>query len=374
MPAKIRAILHEDWNVLDPEGARMLDAFSDIDGLVEFAHASTTFFDHLKGTFGILAAWDQPEEVRRCGMVHTGYSGDLFQFYLFDSNSEADRAELASIIGKKSEELVYQFGTVDRGGLCQFKQAVDGSVARPACPQDGGNTTVVHRAQGSGLMDITIRDAANILMVTIADYLDQMVDTNGWRDHHQHQDGGKHLYPGDGRPALGFYWFSSICNAIKDHLEVVPTVFNHCQDVLHKKQELQARELYWKVTVQEKTLSEQKQLNMLHKVTQLNHFVAEPHVLLAQIYYRQEKYHQAATEARQALLKFYSLASNWDKRRSYGHWVGFARVLLLRSNRRMEGEFYFPAKAPEDPLYVNHNNLKLTSLRDMNDEMKAREE
>jgi len=92
MPEKIRAILHEDWNILDPKGEEMISKLSTIDGAVEFAHASTTFYEHLKGTFGILAAWDQPEEVRRTGLVHTAYSGDLFQFFLFDANKEEERA------------------------------------------------------------------------------------------------------------------------------------------------------------------------------------------------------------------------------------------------------------------------------------------
>jgi len=94
MPEKIRAILHEDWNVLDPKGEEMISTLSKIDGAVEFAHASTTFYEHLKETFGILVAWDQPEEVRRTGLVHTAYSGDLFQFFLFDANKEEERAEL----------------------------------------------------------------------------------------------------------------------------------------------------------------------------------------------------------------------------------------------------------------------------------------
>ena len=57
MPPKIRAVMHEDWDVLDPKGASMISTMSYIDGAVEFAHASTTFYKHLKGTFGILGAW-----------------------------------------------------------------------------------------------------------------------------------------------------------------------------------------------------------------------------------------------------------------------------------------------------------------------------
>jgi hypothetical protein len=372
MPEKIRAILHEDWNVLDAKGEEMVSTLSTIDGAVEFAHASTTFFEHLKGTFGILAAWDQPEEVRRTGLVHTAYSGDLFQFFLFDANKEEERAELREILGEKGEALTYLFGTVNRGGLCHFKDVVNRVRSDAEC--SAGNQTVHHRTD-VGSWDMEPADAANILMVTIADYLDQMVDTNGWRDHHQIEDGGKQLYPGNGRPALGFYWFSSVCHAIKDYLEVVPTVFNNCEDVLSVEDEEEARDAYWKVTTEEEELSEEEQIELLNKVVSLNIFVAEPHMMLSQIYYRQGRYLEAAIEARSSLAKFYALASNWDKRRSYRHWVGFGRILLLRANRMLEKEeCAFPCVDSENPLYKNYNDLKLTSLREVVKEMKDREE
>jgi len=372
MPEKIRAILHEDWNILDPKGEEMISKLSTIDGAVEFAHARTTFYEHLKGTFGILAAWDQPEEVRRTGLVHTAYSGDLFQFFLFDANKEEERAELRDIIGEKGEVLTYLFGTVNRGGLCHFKDVVNHVRSDVSCPT--GNQTVHHRTD-VGTWDMELVDAANILLVTIADYLDQMVDTNGWRDHHQIEDGGKKLYPGNGRPALGFYWFSAVCNGIKDHLAVVPTIFNNCKDVLSIDDERGARDAYWKITIEEEELSEEEQIEILKQVVILNRYIAEPHMMLSQIYYRQGKYVEAAIEARLALEKFYTLASNWDKRRSFSHWVGFGRVLLLRANRMMEKEgCSFPCVDPSNPLYVNYNDLNLTSLRKVVEEMNEREE
>lgn len=372
MPEHIRAILHEDWDVLDPRGEDMISSLSKIDAAVEFAHASTTFYEHLKGTFGILSAWKQPEVVKRTGLVHTAYSGDLFQFFLFDANKEDDRNQLRDIIGTEAEALTYLFGTVNRGGLCHFKDVVDRVRLHAHCPSD--KQTVHHRST-VGKWDVDPVDAANILMVTIADYLDQMVDTNGWRDHHQMEDGGHQLYPGNGRPALGFYWFSSVCYAIKEHLEVIPPVFNYCQDVISFEDEEKARDAYWKVTIQEANLSQEEQIELLQYTISLNHFVAEPHVMLSQIYYRQGRYLESALEARFALEKFYVLAACWDKRRSFGHWVGFARILLLRSNRMMEKEeCSFPCVDPDHPLYVNYNQLKLTNLRDVIREMKEREE
>jgi hypothetical protein len=374
MPEEIHAIIHEDWDVLDPRGVEMINTMSMIDGAVEFAHARSSFFDHLKGTFSILAAWGQPEEIKRTGLVHTAYSGDLFQFFLFDSNIDDDRSALRTILGEKAEALTYLFGTVDRGSLCQFKEISRN--LRPDATCSANVTQVIeHRGNESGDIEITMKDAAGLLMVTIADYLDQFVDTNGWKDHHQMDNGGSRLYPGNGMPALGFFWFTSICNAIKDHLDVVPSIFNHCETVISYDEDKEARDTYWKVVTEEEDLSEKEQIDLLNKTVSLNPFVGEPNMLLSQIYYRQGKYHESAVEARSALDKFYILASCWDKRRPFEHWIGFSRVMMLRANRMLEGqERSLPCKDPHNPLYVNHNKLELTNLRDAVKEMKAREE
>jgi hypothetical protein len=371
MPSKIHAIIHKDWNVLDPRGEDMMTQLKNIDAAVEFAHARSTFYEHLQGTFGILAAWNQPEVVRRTGLVHTAYSGDLFQFYLFDANSQDERQELRDILETPAEALTYLFGTVHRGGLCDFASVVNQTV-KEATPITGPQV-VHHRIHGEWSMSPV--DAANILLVTIADYLDQMVETNGWRDHHQIEEGASQLYPGDGKPAVGFYWFSAVCYAIKDYLEVVPPIFNDCNTVLTIQDETKARDAYWNVVQHEKSLSEDEQVVLLTDAIKYNPFVAEPHIQLSQLFYRQGHYYQAAVEARFALEKLYVLASAWDKRRNFEYWVGFSRILLLRANRKLEeNTCHLPCTDEHNPLYINYNDLKLTPLRSMMTEMKEREE
>ena len=166
-----------------------------------------------------------------------------------------------------------------------------------------------------------------------------------------------------------------MCNGIKDYLEVIPPIFNNCEAVISYDDDIGARDAYWKVVTEENHLPITEQIELLEKVVSLNPFVGEPHMLLSQIYFRQMEYLKAAQEARSSLQKFFSLASCWDKRRSFEYWVGFSRVLLLRANRMLEGQDYsWPVKDANDPLYMNHNDLKLTSLRDVVAEMKAREE
>ena len=372
MPPKIIAILYEDWDVIDPKGKEMIEKISKIDGAVEFAHARTPFFTHLKGTFGILSAWDQPEEVRRAGLLHTAYSGDLFQFYLFDSNNEEDRDEVKDLLGEQAEALTYLFGTTHRGPLCHFKDVVNNIRPDSVCTTNETHT-IEHRGSESGTWDVDRKTAANILIVTIADYLDQMVESNGWK-HHQSENGGDSLYPGNGIPEVGFYWLSAVCYGIRDHLDVIPSIFNHCQTVISYDDDKQSRDSYWKVVTEERSLTEKEQITLLNTSAILNPFIGEPNMLLSQIYYRQKNYLHAAKEARAALEKFYTLASCWDKRRSFGQWVAFSRMMLLRSNRMLEGqERSIPVKDPNDLNYVNYNKLVLSDLRDVIQEMKARE-
>ena len=97
--------------------------------------------------------------------------------------------------------------------------------------------------------------------------------------------------------------------------------------------------------------------------------------MLSQIFYRQGHYYQAAVEARMALEKYYILASAWDKRRTFEYWVGFARILLLRANRKLEeNSCHLPCADEHNPIFTNYNNLRLTPLRKMFEEMREREE
>merc|ERR1712159_863801 len=83
MPHGIRALLHENWSGLDEDGNAMVTILSGRQVFAFFSHARSTFKEHLLYTFGVLAAWGQPADVRRAGLFHTAYSGDLFQFYVY---------------------------------------------------------------------------------------------------------------------------------------------------------------------------------------------------------------------------------------------------------------------------------------------------
>lgn len=169
------------------------------------------------GTFSILSAWGIPKEISRVGLFHTAYSGDLFIFHYFESESPEDRAELRAVIGTEAERLTHLFGTVRRqiinalvpGGSNMHRLAdhttqtkhnttpqMDRSVVNRtlfAIPDDGETSATppplplkartIRTREGN--MTISPEDQAAIMLVTIADYLDQMVAVNGWKDVHQ---------------------------------------------------------------------------------------------------------------------------------------------------------------------------------------------
>ena len=162
------------------------------------------------------------------------------------------------------------------------------------------------------------------------------------RDHHQ-VDQATELYPGDGKPAIAMHWMSSMCHAIRPHLEVTPPVFHGCSTVLSRDDETAARDAYWRAVLNEASLEPQEMEALLTFAAETNPFIAEPLALLAQLSLRRGEHAAAAAYAAAALERFYPLASAWDKRRSFAHWVGFARMLHLRASRLLQGLPSLPA-------------------------------
>jgi hypothetical protein len=280
LPSKIRAILREDWNTLDkgadhgdatidevndpvtrPRGDEMMKFLSLQTCTPEFGHARSTFYKHLQGTFGILSAWNQPQAVCRAGLVHTAYGGDVFSFYLFNEQDTAARERVKKVVGSRAEALIHMYGTIHRGELCNLKEVMK-MVSAP--DQVGAKATHITGPQYVSLrlpdpskpettrpILVSPQQAAHMLIITVADYIDQFVETNGWRDHHQVEDPEKllanhRLYPGDGRPAIALYWMSEICRVVAPQLESVPPIFDHCRKTLSYRDEVRARDLYWK--------------------------------------------------------------------------------------------------------------------------------
>ena len=359
MPDAIRSIIYSNWAALEPDGPpqmnKALALLKSEPAFVEFAHGRDVFGEHLLGTFSILAAWGLPKEIARCGLFHTAFSGDLFIFHFYKSESAADRSKLRDVIGTEAERLVHLFGTMDRSvvnrSLFELPNATLALEPRTI------------RAR-HGPLDITPEDQAAIMVVTIADYLDQMVAVNGWRDVYQHESPAR-LYPGDGKPEVALYWFSRVCRGIAPFLRIIPPIFDGCTAEITREDETAARDLYWSVVTGEASMGAVDQERLLLEAVSLNPWVAEPHVQLAQLFFNAGRYPEAAEEAREALRLLYTWASCWDKRIPFRQWVGFARMMLLRATRRA-------ADLSSMPFSSEHENFHcgpLVSLKEVVSEM-----
>ena len=98
---------------------------------------------------------------------------------MYDATNATDRSSLRAIVGEPAELLTWRFGTVARSELLNLSEAM--RLDAPPPPMTGGAADLVsvsHRLEGS----TTLRnaDVAKVLIITIADYLEQMVETNGW--------------------------------------------------------------------------------------------------------------------------------------------------------------------------------------------------
>ena len=126
------------------------------------------------------------------------------------------------------------------------------------------------------------------------------------------------------KPAVCYYWLSKICATVRATLDVVPPVFDNCQAVISREDETTARDMYWDVVMNEQTMTVAQQDEHLATVIRLNPFIAEPHLLRAQLAFRSKDYEAAKIEARIAANKFFIMGTAWDKRISFQTWVAQA--------------------------------------------------
>ena len=327
MPDRIRRVLYRDWERRDPGATEAIRRIRSKPAFVEFPHARDTFANHLESTYAILQAWDQPPRVCRAGLVHTAYSGDLFSFFAFDAALSSERARLAQLIGEDAEPLVHLFGTVARHefvGLGRMMSNLTIDAEDLAGP-------VLARSRLGPDVELDATVVAELIVITLADYLDQTLEVNGWRDHHMVDPLETPLFPGDGRPDATLFWMAAACHAVRAHLRVVPPIFDGCTASLAYDDEVRARDLYWAVVQNRTELSDAQAGAMLTEAAALNPHVGEVDALAAQLHFRAGRFRCAGQLAASALRKLYAMGATWDKRLSYEAWVGFCRLLVVRS-------------------------------------------
>lgn len=126
-------------------------------GASRVSHSGRSLLAHLRGTYDILRAWNQPADVCLAGFTHSVYSTDVFQTRLFDVS---DREAVRSLIGQRAEELCFLFCSVNR---MELFAAID----------SGSDRIVVKNRVGGGDLTLTQRDAGDLLPIYMANLADQ---------------------------------------------------------------------------------------------------------------------------------------------------------------------------------------------------------
>lgn len=80
-------------------------------GAGDFQHLNGSLIEHLQGTVSILESWSASEALKKAGLFHAAYGTAAF-----DANmvSLSRRQEIAALIGKEAEALVYLYCSCDR--------------------------------------------------------------------------------------------------------------------------------------------------------------------------------------------------------------------------------------------------------------------
>ena len=249
MPAKINAIIHEEWELLDSEAPRLLQYIKDARVFHQFAHARDTFVSHLRGTWHMLEAWEQPQPICRCGLLHSAFTRDGFYFRYFDIGDPASRLQLSGVVGADAEALIYNYCVSESlwehgefGGNAVEWQPHKVQLGEPLRPEGYDMPT---REDPSQTVHFSAEQVAAHFVVFVADVAEQMTDVMSYVDVY-HEISPARLWPGTGVPGIGFAFFSRMLRTAAPHLEVIPPVFNGCTEVLDLKDEVQARECYWR--------------------------------------------------------------------------------------------------------------------------------
>ncbi len=334
-----KALLAEDWARVDKQVPHLLARLTER-GAHQCWHKHGTFKQHLLGVWKILALWEQPQALARCGLFHSAYSNSYVNLAIFQAG--VDRELVRQDCGAEAEDLIYKFCVVPRQQL-----VVDTMFPLDRVPADGLTVPHIHTGEPVFLSSALL---GKLLVMTMADVADQQY---GWQDDlfgdaqwaPQAAAGSDNvaasstkavmhpytLWPGLSKPGLWMHFVSKLAALARTcPMAVRPPVFDEGRVLLDRAAERQARDLYWEVIAEDPRDKGKVDANIarLTQALALNPYLAEPHTLLAQSYLVKGEFdaaHEAAQKAVDLLLQW---GTNWDKRVSFEAWMAWTRVLL----------------------------------------------
>jgi len=326
LPPHVLALVRHDHAAIDPDLGPCLDVLARR-GAGEIWHKHGTFLDHLIGVWRILAAWEQPADVCRLGLMHSVYSNSFVRMKVFDGDAAEERADVRRLIGQRAEALVHTFCEIRREQLLTSGVFSDAA----SIPADGIDVDLY---RGAGRVRLSRSDLATFLVVTMADYAEQHFS---WQDRLFANLDGKPtrggnpraLWPGDNRPGLWMHLNALLGRSVAAlGFAPVPPVFTRCSADISVEAEREARDLYWQAVCEASLGDDDERADgLLRDAVARNPFIAEPHVLRAQTLLNRGRFGEAHEEAGAALALLATWATPWDKRLSWEAWVAWARVL-----------------------------------------------
>lgn len=84
-------------------------------GANDVRHSGRTLFEHLKGTYEILASQGSSEDICLAGLFHSVYGTSYFKHTCLDASNEKHRALVRELIGERAEHLAYMFSSLSAG-------------------------------------------------------------------------------------------------------------------------------------------------------------------------------------------------------------------------------------------------------------------
>ncbi len=328
------SLLDEEWLQHDPDLGPVMPMVLGR-GVGQDWHKAGTFRHHLVGVARTLTLWKQPAHVRLLGLLHSVYGNAHVDLMKFDPKSE--RARVAEAVGVEAERLIYQFCVMSRKQFVH--ELFAGNLAA-----DGSLTLTLDEAP----LILPAHDVAVYIIVTMADICEQWYS---WQDDiytgypdYQFLSGQVHwaagLWPGPMRPTTyRVGQMSRLANllqhpALKGQLPL-PPVFDAGRAILTEAQEAAAATLYWSVVQQNQPLvSPAASVAVLEQAVAMNPWVAEPQMLLAQLYLTEKQYELAQAAAASAVQTAACWGNSWDKRIGWDAWMAWGRILLQSAQRQ----------------------------------------
>ncbi|WP_312409001.1 DUF6817 domain-containing protein [Comamonas sp.] len=324
---RAKPLLDENWIHAHPALARALPVVLARDVGQDW-HKAGTFRHHLLGVTRTLQLWQQPEDVKLLGLLHSVYGNAFVDLVKFDASSE--RSQLAALVGEPAEQLVYAFCVLSRA---QFVQKVLAGAIEP-----DGAVLLDHQGAPRRVEPYTV---AAFIIVSMADTIEQWFS---WQDdifssfpqvpqRPQKAHWMASLWPGPMRPSGRMLSQIASLGLALQHpglqgLLPMPPVFANCTQGLSAAADAAAASLYWSVIQQDQPLTDlDVATGVLEQAVQLNPWVGEPQMVLAQLYLSAGRDADALAAADSALQCFSQWGNAWDKRVQWDAWVAWTRIL-----------------------------------------------